>query len=191
MCLYSYLKYKDPGVCRPRSWIKVFQPLGCCTVNERSYCYIGNIRSDNYSSDNLVTYTHNNCVCNAYLALTLRHQAKTPPLNLTFLPLFLDALFGLFNDHKENIVVNNLLARQQVVNGYKGRWFRRYDKALNDLKKRSLDRKDFHNDCFIKADKENGIRKAARLIQYMKATGALEMGRFTHAVEGNIYACKD
>jgi len=130
-------------------------------------------------------------LCNAYLALTLRHQANTPPLNLTFLPRFLHKLLKFKDDQEQNIIVDNLLTRLQVLSGYKGRWYRRYERAFRQLKNRQLNRKDFYNDCFVKADKENGIRKAARLIQYMKPTGALEMGRFTHAVEGKIYACED
>jgi len=65
--------------------------------------------------------------------------------------------------------------------------------ALEELKTRSLNRGDFQNRGFVKADKEHAvdIEKASRLIQYMKPTGALEMGRFTHAIESQIYSLQD
>jgi len=185
VCLYNYLSHLDNGVTRPGSWLKLSAPLGVCTVTEKSYNYVGEIKDLNQ-----ITYTNNNCVCNAYLALTLRHQANTPPLNLMFIKRFERELFKFLDDNK-NLVIDNLLTREEVVNGYRGRWFMRYNKARLELQKRPLSRKDFYNDCFVKADKEECIKKAARLIQYMKATGALEMGRFTHAVEGEIYKTKD
>ena len=119
VCLYRYLAHLDPGVSRPGSWIKLSAPLGVCSVTERSYCYIGDVWKESK-----ITYTHNNCVCNAYLALTLRHQANTSKLDLSMLNPFSYEL-DLLLESNHSLIIDNLYTRREVVAGYKGRWWAR------------------------------------------------------------------
>jgi len=156
-----------------------------CVVNEKSFCYVSQIVDDCG-----VTFTHNNCVCNAFLAFRLRHQVMTPPLDLSLMPLFNGVLEELVVLHPK-LILDDLYTRQKVVHNYRGRWFRRYEEARLELLERGLNRRDFWNKCFNKADKEKVIKNASRLIQYMMATGALEMGRFTHPFEALVYQCRD
>jgi len=178
-----------------RSWFKLppgFEDGVCNSFKNRMYPYVKMNRGDLP-----LTYTHNGCWCNELLALKFRHQMDTPKVDKDVqhhIDVALDSLFEHVMPNGEKLRRDYILkSRQQVVNQYSGRYRRRYAKAMTELKTLSLNHKDFMNKGFVKADKENtkDISKASRLIQYMKETGALEMGRFTHAVELDIYSLQD
>lgn len=144
----------------------------------------------------ILTFTHNGCLCNEIIALRFRHQMDTPPVSLSVIPLLRRALDGLLSCNRPDgtpIEPVFLRSRQQVVNTYRGRHRIKYFRAMVELNTRALNRTDFYNRGFVKADKEeeSDLTKAGRLIQFMRPTGALEMGRFTHAVESQIYSLHD
>nr|WKV34341.1 MAG: RNA-dependent RNA polymerase [Riboviria sp.] len=145
------------------------------------------------------TYTHNGCVCNEYIGFVHRHQKGTPEVKGYVGELLREALNGLHDLAclEGNGLKFQLVSRWKVVNSYKGRHYKRYYKALLELNERGLLDRDFWNRAFIKPDKEDKMvvevanAKPPRLVQYMMATGALEMGRYTHAAETAIYALRD
>jgi len=144
----------------------------------------------------VLTFTHNGCLCNEILALQFRHQMSTPPVSHGALPLLRQALDRLLEMRRPDgmpLERVTLRTRQQVVNSYKGRHRIKYFRAMVELNTRSLNRTDFYNRGFVKPDKEqeSDLTKAGRLIQFMRPTGALEMGRFTHAVEMQVYSLQD
>jgi len=173
---------------RPKSWVKVDKTLlGNCKPNRMTKCFIGDKVHEN------VVYTHNNCVCNEYLALTQRHQVKTLDFTMNIKEMWKG--FQKILDNTTCPAIDQLLTRRQVVNNYEGRWYRRYNQADLELSTRQVERRDFVCEIFCKDDKETVCvgedLKAPRGIQYRRATGALEMGRFTHAVESSIYRMQD
>lgn len=172
--------------------------LGVChRITNYSYSYVDRLTIDN--EINPPTYTHNGCACNEFVSFRYRHQQATKqPTNDMAARLY--GSLTTLNDLAARTGTDlsfNLASRLKVVRSYRGRFYKRYFQAYTELTHRSLLRTDFLNNAFVKPDKEEreivyvATAKGPRMIQYMRATGALEMGRFTHAVESKIYAITD
>jgi len=166
--------------------------LGACSINKMSYNYVGTKDTEGKIP---IVYTHNNCVCNMVCALKFRHQMATPVYKTTKTTIFMQSIMKLHDmlDEEGNKFGKiSLLKRSGVLSHYKGRWLRKYRKADIELRERRLEERDFRNKCFVKDDKEtNDPEKPPRLIQFMEATGSLEMGRFTHPMEERLYEMRD
>jgi len=158
-------------------------PKGDCRINKFTYCYVGNKHRDCG-----LVYTHNSCVCNDEMALKHRHQVATPKVVACT-----ENLLKHFKIFEKLYFKTDLLSTQEVVNNYQGRWRRRYEQARVSLNDRPLCAKDFILNWFTKPDKEVKLEDLGvpRGIQYRNARAALMMGRFTHAVEGEIYKLED
>lgn len=160
-----------------------YHPHGNCRINKFTYCYVGSKLPD----VDLV-YTHNSCLCNDEMALKFRHQVKTPRVVRP-----VENLYKHFKHFEKLFESVTLLTTREVVANYNGRWRRRYDNARRSLDSKPLSRKDFVLNWFTKPDKEEKLDELGvpRGIQYRNARGALMMGRFTHAVESEIYKLED
>jgi hypothetical protein len=173
LCLKPYLKLAS--VKRAKSWVKVDSEP--CVIRRSTNVY--------YTVNRGITYTHNSCQCNELLGLLNRHQVESPEFDYVTEPL-------LENLKQLNLSKVDMMSRSEVVSKYKGRWLRRYSKALSSLRDTPLRRKDFYISMFIKDDKENSApEKAPRCIQYRQARGALCMGQFTHPLEEVLYETRD
>lgn len=171
-----------PWTPRAKSWIRT-DGVRPCVINRATYCYVK--QPDSLMS---VVYTHNGCHCNEVAALKFRHQVATPPFQWDLKP-FIEALDFLYKRLDGRY---KLKSRAEVVNQYSGRWHRRYFSAMLSLNSRPPCKNDFVVQMFVKDDKETArAEKPPRAIQYRNKRGALEMGRATHAVEGDIYDVKD
>lgn len=133
-----------------------------------------------------IVFTHSDCVCNEILALTCRHQAEAP---------------GAERSWKELAVPDQLLhrvepwSRERVVQHYTGGKRARFDRARESLEREPLVMEDTRIRMFLKADKyhagEDCRIKAPRCIQFRRERYGLELGRYIHPIEKDVYQAVD
>jgi len=132
-------------------------------------------------TDQLV-FTHAECVCNEVMALSNRHQAPAPPARREWRELLVAP--GMDGQVEP-------WSRKKVVAHYDGGKRSRYDNARISLESEHLTERDGNIRMFLKADKyhfDEDVRiKAPRCIQFRRERYGLELGRFVHAIEEELY----
>lgn len=163
---------------RPKSWIK-YDPVSC-SVNRYTY-----VHASYKLPGNKVAWTHNNCLCNQYIALKYRHQVKTP----NFLLKQIDST--CLKELSDNVQLHPF-SRTKVVYSYMGRWRTKYMYAQQSYHEQGVMNKHSRLTLFPKDDLEMGLpSKAPRAIQYRHPIFMLEQGRYTKSIEAWFYKLKD
>jgi len=181
------LMSKSP-VPRCKSWIK-WRPTQCI-VNRQTFPH-----ATNGLSGPCVSWTHNGCLCNQYVALAYRHQVATPsivrhPLNRDCRDL--NVMRHFHELLRDNYVFLIPWKRSKVVNSYKGPWRAKYFQAQQDFHRVGLLEKHARVTLFCKDDHEMGVpEKAPRAIQFRNPIFALAQARFTKPIEAWFYSLKD
>lgn len=183
------------------------QPDGCNTTRRTTHlCGI-----DWAPVNEQLIYTHSNCACNERLALLNRHlhnpvkhigellsnQLITRDVPLSnYVKRFQVAVDDWIAWTKTEMPHTECMTRRQVVNLYSGAKRKEYEAGLISLDKNGITKKDTFISMFLKDDKyacnPYDLRlKAPRCIQYRSKAYCIMFGKYTHAMEGPIYARKD
>lgn len=130
-----------------------------------------------------IVVTHSDCVCNEVLALSCRHQAMVPTATRSVEHLSIPE--DLLTEIKP-------WSHRKVVEYYGGTKRQEFERAYVDLQCDPLEAKDGRVRMFLKADKyECGDVfkvKAPRCIQFRSKRYGLELGRYIHPMEVDLYA---
>lgn len=134
-----------------------------------------------HGSDDIIV-THADCVCNEELALSCRHQAAVPVARRKWTELWCDPQ------------MTDPVApwtRRRLVEHYAGTKRKEFERAYESLKDDPFEAFDARIRMFLKADKYEGgsswKAKAPRCIQFRSKRFGLEMGRYIHPIEKDIY----
>lgn len=129
-----------------------------------------------------IVVTHSDCVCNEVLALTRRHQAAVPVADRSWTEL-------LVPDDMVNTV--EPWSRRRVVEHYGGAKRAEFERAYESILSDPLENRDGKVRMFLKADKydcgETFGWKPPRCIQFRQKRYGLELGRFVHPIESDVY----
>lgn len=171
------------------SWIKI--PPYSCEVNRQTYCY-----STNKLTGNVITWTHNGCVCNQIVALRYRHQVASPIPDIDFMQSRHNSSLNPYNVFRKYLCtlkpVLTPWKRHKVVNSYEGKWRAKYFKAQETYHFTGFLKRYSSVNMFVKNDLEMTVpEKAPRAIQFRHPVFALEQGRFTKPMEEWMYAQLD
>lgn len=140
---------------------------------------------DGMPTDEIV-FTHADCVCNEVLALTNRHQAKVPEAKRPWQHLQVPPGYDIEVEP---------WTRTQMVNHYSGPKRARYQRAYESLEHDNVTRQDAKLKMFLKPEKyhvgEDVKHKPPRCIQYRSERYGLELGKYIHALEAEVYKITD
>jgi hypothetical protein len=163
---------------RPKSWIR-YDPVDC-VINRFTY-----VHATNKLPGNKVSWTHNNCLCNQYIALKFRHQVETPEMLIKKIDM--EPLLQISKG-----VQLAPIGRTKVVYSYMGRWRAKYQYAQQEYHNQGVQSYHSRLTLFPKDDLEMGVpEKAPRAIQFRHPVFMLEQARYTKSIEKWFYTIKD
>lgn len=129
-----------------------------------------------------IVITHSDCVCNEVLALACRHQATVPEPTRPWTDLLVPP--GMSEPVEP-------WSRRRVVEYYGGSKRKEFERAYESLQTDPLVEEDGKVRMFLKMDKyECGAEfkpKAPRCIQFRQKRYGLELGRYVHPLEQELY----
>jgi len=130
-----------------------------------------------------IVVTHSDCVCNEELALTCRHQARVPNAQRSWEELDVT---------EDSLTPIQPWTRKKVIDYYGGAKRKEFERAYDSLMADPLEHKDGQVRMFLKADKyhagETFRVKAPRCIQFRTKRYGLELGKYVHPMEHDLYA---
>jgi len=129
-----------------------------------------------------IVVTHSDCVCNEELALSCRHQARVPVANRAWRELWVDPQMC------DRVAP---WARRRIVDRLDGAKRREMERAYKSLGTDPLEPHDAKVRMFLKADKyecgDAWKAKAPRCIQFRSKRYGLELSRYLHPIEADVY----